>query len=270
MKLRGVTISGVLLCLGAIAFSGSACSVNAGGTTSSSGTSSGTSSGVSSGSGSGGSGGTAEPGISDFPGCTEDDSLGCAGDALGITCPGGTQPDTSSYDCSIPVSNSDGTDSYCCITFDAGGSCAPDDSVTCPDPDSYGFTCTTPGDTPDTFDCTLTCSVDQGTGAFCCVDGGTCGSSGSSGGGSSGGGAGLDGDPCSDDTDCESGFCDGGYCGADSGTCSADGDSCSQDSDCCTSLCSTSGVCDATTGTDCTSDDDCASGVCDTSTGTCT
>jgi hypothetical protein len=201
MKLHGLTIGSILLCLGVAGVGAAGCTATASGAA-----------GTTSGSGSGGSGsggtGTPQPTVSDFPNCTADSSLACDPSAIGITCPGGTSPDSSQFDCSIPETNSDGTDSYCCITFSAGGSCAPDNTVTCPDPLSYGFTCTTPGDTPDTFDCTLNCSVDQGTGAFCCTDNGVCSTS-SSGSGSGGGSCASDStlacDAGSDGVDCPAG-----------------------------------------------------------------
>jgi hypothetical protein len=92
-----------------------------------------------------------------------------------MTCPSTAQPDTVQYVCSVPNPQPDGTTGYCCIKSSAGGgSCAPDPGVTgCAFP-SYSFSCAVAGDTPDTFDCTLTCSEDQGTGTFCCDENGVC------------------------------------------------------------------------------------------------
>lgn len=181
MKLHGLTIGSLLLCLGVAGVSAAGCTVT---TSGGAGTSS-----TGSGSGGSGSGGqpTPTPTAGDFPGCAADSSLTCDGNAIGISCPSGTSPDSTSYDCSVPTTNPDGTDGYCCITYDASSPCAPDPSVTgCVFP-SYGFSCSTPGDTPDMYDCTLNCSVDQGTGTFCCDDNGACSGGGSSGGTSSGG-----------------------------------------------------------------------------------
>jgi hypothetical protein len=160
------------------------------------------------GTGSGSSGGTPAPTVDDFPGCAADSSLACAGASIGISCPSGTNPNSASYACSSPIINPDGTVGYCCIWFPSGGGCAPDPSVTgCLFP-SYGFSCSVPGDTPDTFDCTLNCSVDNGSGTFCCVDNGVCGAG--NGGSSSGGSTcvadlSLSCDPGTDGVDCPAG-----------------------------------------------------------------
>src|SRR5580692_795164 len=76
--------------------------------------------------------GTPDPSIGSFPGCTADSSLSCEGNSLGVTCPSGTDPDSSTYYCSIPTSTADG-DSYCCLTWQGGSDCTNDPSVTCPD-----------------------------------------------------------------------------------------------------------------------------------------
>ena len=141
--------------------------------------------------GSVGVGPTPEPSISVFPGCSADTSLGCEGTSLGITCPTGTQPDSSQYYCSEPASDGAGNDNYCCITWSGGSDCAIDDSVDCSASDSWGFTCTGT-DSPDVGDPTLVCSVPGGTGTqFCCTDGTTVVTGGSSGGGSGGGSGGT-------------------------------------------------------------------------------
>jgi hypothetical protein len=150
--------------------------------------------------------GTPDPTLSDFPsGCTQDSTLDCTGNSLGITCPTGTSPDSGQYYCSIPTSTSAG-DSFCCLTWDGGSDCTDDPSVTCPDPNSFGFSCQN-GDTPDQGDNTLTCSVPGGTGQqYCCTDGTTVVSS-SGGSGSSGGSSGGGTPTCSADSSLQ---CDAG------------------------------------------------------------
>ncbi len=104
-------------------------------------------------------------------GCQPDSTLACSGGATGQTCTGGATPDTTSESCSIPTTNPDGSDGYCCVAFAATAStCAPDNTVTgCLYP-SYGFSCAS-GDNPTTYDPSLTCSAPAPSGSedlFCC------------------------------------------------------------------------------------------------------
>jgi hypothetical protein len=139
-------------------------------------------------------------------GCQEDSSLSCTPDALGVTCPAGTSPDSSSLVCSDPTPNAAG-DGYCCIVW--SGTCAEDPSVGGCDYPSYGFSCAG-SDTPDEADATLNCSsatIDPATGdsLYCCEDVYT------GGGSSSGGDSGcspdstLTCDPGADPYDCAAG-----------------------------------------------------------------
>jgi hypothetical protein len=75
--------------------------------------------------------------------------------------------------CSIGVSS--GSDlTYCCLTAVTGlgaSTCAQNDSVAGCAAGSFGFKCA-PGDTPDKFDSTLTCSIPVPDGPdddFCCL-----------------------------------------------------------------------------------------------------
>jgi hypothetical protein len=113
--------------------------------------------------------------MNDIPtGCQDDPGLACDVDALGISCPAGTSPDSSTFVCSDPVANGN-LDSYCCIVW-SGSTCAEDPNVTssCGDP-AFGFSCTGT-DSPDQTDPTLICSdptTDPTTGdsLYCCTDG---------------------------------------------------------------------------------------------------
>src|SRR6516162_360188 len=77
MKLHGLTIGSILLCLGVAGVGAAGCTATASGAA-----------GTTSGSGSGGSGsggtGTPQPTVSDFPNCTADSSLACDPSAIGI------------------------------------------------------------------------------------------------------------------------------------------------------------------------------------------
>jgi hypothetical protein len=162
-----------MICLGAAGTSAAGCTVS-----------------TTSGTGSGQSSGAHKPPGGAPSGCQTDANLVCSSpDELGISCPSGTSPDSSTLVCSDPSTNPDGSDGYCCITW--SGTCTEDPSVTgCVYP-SYGFSCAG-SDTPDTADSSLTCSsatVDPSTGdsLYCCTDaytGGSSSSSSSSGGGS--------------------------------------------------------------------------------------
>ncbi|MGO9832866.1 MAG: hypothetical protein ACLP1X_01485 [Polyangiaceae bacterium] len=112
-------------------------------------------------------------------GCTVDTTVtGCADPSTGYSCTGTVPPDQmdSTLECSIGVA--DATDAtlldYCCltgITFTAG-TCAQDDTVTCPTPGSFGFSCDGT-DTPDMDDSTLTCTPGTADPTdFCCISGG--------------------------------------------------------------------------------------------------
>jgi hypothetical protein len=121
--------------------------------------------------------------------CTPDDTVTDCGGADGYSCAAGDLPPDStdpSLTCSDPSSDGN-TDYYCCITTIAfaAGTCMPDPSVdaSCPDPDSLGYSCAG-SDTPEQTDPSLTCSPDQGTGAFCCYTGTVVVGGGGGGGGS--------------------------------------------------------------------------------------
>jgi len=174
------TVSGLFFTVALAAIGGGSTGAELGCSTTASGSSSG-------GSGSGsGSGVVRDPPTSgDIPsGCSADSTLTCDVDALGISCPSGTSPDDPTLICSDPSPSADGTtDGFCCLTWvTSGTTCSPDATVTGCDYPSYGFSCTG-SDTPDTEDASLTCSADQGTGTFCCVDAYSNSSSGTTSGG---------------------------------------------------------------------------------------
>jgi hypothetical protein len=109
------------------------------------------------------SGGTSSGGT--IPaGCTLDSSVDCSGSgADGYSCAAGDNPEAedSSLSCSVPTTDSNGNDDYCCFGWTYGTStCTPDDDLTsaCPDPDSYGYQCDS-GDDPTSLDPTLNCST---------------------------------------------------------------------------------------------------------------
>jgi hypothetical protein len=122
-------------------------------------------------------------------GCQDDPSLGCSSDALGITCPSGTSPDSSTLVCmtcsTATVDPSTGDSLYCCVdsytgsssgTGSSGGTtsgCSPDPSLTC-DAGSDPYDCAA-GDNPETYDASLRCSdpspQSDGTDGFCCATG---------------------------------------------------------------------------------------------------
>jgi len=140
-----------------------------------------TSSGDGGGGGGGGGGGTCAP-DSSVTGCAASDGYSCAA--------GDSAPDVQNTNltCSTPVS--DGTsDNYCCYDSSAftapANTCAPDGTLTCPDPASFGYSCAS-GDNPMTYDSTLTCSDDAAaTGDFCCYTEAPGGGGGGGGGGGS-------------------------------------------------------------------------------------
>lgn len=115
--------------------------------------------------------------------CGYDSSVSCSGGAIGYSCPSGdSAPDTTdpTLVCSEPTVASDGNDEYCCytntVTIASGTTitCTQDPTVTCPDPSSYGFSCTG-SDTPDQdFGSNLNCSTptvtSTGTSTYCCND----------------------------------------------------------------------------------------------------
>jgi hypothetical protein len=109
-------------------------------------------------------------------GCAADGTLDCSGGGEGISCPSGTTPDDSAGVCSVPTTNTDGTDGFCCITVTDTG-CSQDATVTggCEYP-SYGFSCSSGSADPSADDSSLTCSsavTDATTGNddYCCTDG---------------------------------------------------------------------------------------------------
>jgi hypothetical protein len=176
MKLQSLTVGCVLFCLGFIGLTGAGCTATASGsaTTSSS----------------GGDGIPNQKPTGAPTGCADDTSLTCSSDALGISCPAGTSPDSSTLICSDPTANSDGTDGYCCVEWN-GGSCTVDTTLTCPDPTSYGFTCPGGSASPDSGDAALICSTPvtdaSGNDTYCCTDTGGTSSGGSSSGGTTAG-----------------------------------------------------------------------------------
>jgi hypothetical protein len=160
MKLQGLTIGGVLVAIGIAGMTAAGCTATASTGTSSSGT---------------GSGGRVPPGSGAIPAsCAADSSLSCSADAIGISCPTGFSPDDPTLVCSdpTPAGSSDG---FCCVTWVAGGDCAPDGSVSgCIYP-SYGFSCTANNPPPDAADASLSCSTPtldpaSGLDLYCCQD----------------------------------------------------------------------------------------------------
>jgi hypothetical protein len=103
---------------------------------------------------------------------------GCMG-SDGYSCPAGSQPpdatDTTLI-CSDPVASGP-DDIYCCYTSPTfpAGTCAYDQTLdqACDamDTGALGYSCQGT-DTPEQTDSSLTCSVDQGNGQFCCTTGG--------------------------------------------------------------------------------------------------
>jgi hypothetical protein len=112
--------------------------------------------------------------VDTIPGCASDSSLDCSGGGEGISCPSGTVPDDSAGICSVPTTNSDGTDGFCCITITDTG-CSQDPTVTggCEYP-SYGFSCTSGSPDPSADDSSLTCSSPatdaNGNDDYCCTN----------------------------------------------------------------------------------------------------
>ncbi len=105
--------------------------------------------------------------------CTVDTSLtSCGSVSTGYSCTGGIVPtDTDpSLVCGDGVSGGNGTEAFCCIQFDST-TCSPDPDVVGCTGDSYGFSCTTAGTTPDNEDSSLVCSdpIEQnGKFLYCC------------------------------------------------------------------------------------------------------
>jgi hypothetical protein len=171
------TVGGLLFCLGTSALASAGCS------------SSSTPSGGPSGSSGGSSGGTVI--TTTINGCTADTSVDCSGGGEGFSCDAGDNPEvedtTDSLSCSTPTANGS-EDDFCCFVFTGGSSttCTADDTITCPDSDSYGYLCADASDDPTSLDASLNCSTpvtdSDGTSSdFCCALGGT-GSTSSSGG----------------------------------------------------------------------------------------
>jgi len=140
-------------------------------------------------------GGTTVGIISNLPSsCSADSTVTCGDGADGYSCTSTDAPDDSdpTLECSIGVLDGANTD-YCCLgsTYSWGASsCGQDDSVTCPTPGSFGFSCSGT-DTPDMTDSTLTCTAGTSDPTdFCCA-------SGIAGDGSSSGGGGITGLPSS-------------------------------------------------------------------------
>jgi hypothetical protein len=109
-------------------------------------------------------------------GCTVDASVaGCADPSTGYSCTGTDPPDQADPTLSCSIGVADATDAtlldYCCltgITFVAG-TCAQDDSITCPTPGSFGFSCDGT-DTPEQTDPSLTCTAGSDPTQFCCAN----------------------------------------------------------------------------------------------------
>jgi hypothetical protein len=106
--------------------------------------------------------------------CMADDSVtGCTGNSYGFSCTGTDAPDANdtSLICSEGVAGT-GDTLYCCIDNTAT-TCTQDDTLTCPTPGSFGFTCTG-SDDPSTSDTTLTCSNPttdaDGNMDYCCTN----------------------------------------------------------------------------------------------------
>jgi len=112
--------------------------------------------------------------------CGQDDSVSCAGGAQGYSCNAGDPPpdaSDSSLVCSEPTTVGS-ADTYCCytntVTGVSGPTCTQDDSVSCPDPSSYGFSCTG-SDTPDedfgsNLNCSMPTTASDGAQTYCCND----------------------------------------------------------------------------------------------------
>ncbi len=111
-------------------------------------------------------------------GCTVDGTVtGCADPSTGYSCTGTDPPDQADPTLSCSIGVADATDAtlldYCCLTGEtfAAGTCAQDDSLTCPTPGSFGFSCDGT-DTPEMTDTSLTCTAGSDPTQFCCIAGG--------------------------------------------------------------------------------------------------
>jgi hypothetical protein len=106
--------------------------------------------------------------------CQADSAVSCPGGGDGYSCGAGISPDGAGLDCSDPTP--DGSlDDFCCVAFVSTNSCGQDpNEQDCTTPDTYEFRCTTPTDSPDATDSSLTCSsptTDPNTGdsLYCCT-----------------------------------------------------------------------------------------------------
>ena len=107
--------------------------------------------------------------------CTASAAVSCITGATGYSCTGAATPDTTLLLCSEPTATASGND-YCCLPVATGTlTCAQDQTVTCPQAGSYGFSCTST-DSPSAEYSDLTCSTGtaaNGATQYCCVNGTT-------------------------------------------------------------------------------------------------